>query len=130
LRPNPSVFRCFVFVTALLLLIALAAIGVQSTTPMTKNPLRLVVSRSPRYEVLYRNPEQEKLVGWWDTLECGHQVELWNFGIAEPSFGPEAGTKRHRCAECGAAIARVEAAPKKPSQSVTPEEIRRRMRSA
>jgi hypothetical protein len=80
---------------------------------MAKNPLRLVVSRFPRYEVLYNDPECEKLTGWMDTLACGHQVELLNFGLAEPSFGPEGGAKRHRCGECGAAAV---ASLKKPVQ--------------
>lgn len=81
---------------------------------MAKNPLKLVVSRFPRYEVLYDNPEYEKLTGWLDTLECGHQVELHNFGLASPSFGPESGPKRRRrCGECA-----VEAHAKKPAQSV------------
>jgi hypothetical protein len=94
-----------------------AATAVQrTTTAMAKNPLRLIVSRFPRYEVLYDDPEHEKLTGWVDTLECGHQVDLYNFGLAGPSLGPEGGQKRHRCAEC-AALQQV--APKKPAQSVT-----------
>jgi hypothetical protein len=81
---------------------------------VSRNPLKLVISRFPRYEVLYSNPEQEKLTGWLDTLECGHQVELPNFGLSEPSFGPESGPRRRRrCGECA-----VEAHAKKPAQSV------------
>jgi hypothetical protein len=92
-----------------------AATAVQRTaTAMAKNPLRLIVSRFPRYEDLYRDPEHEKLVGWLDTLECGHQVEVYNLGLAAPSLGAEQGQKRHRCAEC--AVTQV--AMKKPSQSV------------
>jgi hypothetical protein len=91
-----------------------AATAVQRTTAMAKNPLRLIVSRSPRYDVLYRDPEQETLTGWLDTLECGHQVDVYNVGLGAPSLGAEGGHKRHRCGECAA----VQFAAKKPAQSV------------
>lgn len=81
------------------------------------NPLRLVVARVPVYEVLYGDPAHEKLVGWIDTLECGHQMRLFNFGLAEPSLGPEQGSKRHRCAQCAAAQM------KRPAQSVREEDV-------
>ncbi|HKW17063.1 MAG TPA: hypothetical protein VJO35_06100 [Terriglobales bacterium] len=83
---------------------------------MANNPLRLVVSRFPRYHALYGDPAQETLTGWLDTLECSHQVELFNFGLAEPSFGPEQGAKRHRCGACAQM-----AAMKKPPRSVKAE---------
>jgi hypothetical protein len=102
--------------TAAIFTFSVAAVAVQrTTTAMGKNPLRLIVSRFPRYDVLYRDPEQETLTGWLDTLECGHQVDLYNLGLSSPSLGAEGGQKRHRCAEC-AALQQV--APKKPSQSV------------
>ena len=90
---------------------------------MATNPLRLIVSRFPRYEVLYRDPEHETLTGWRDTLACGHQSEIWNLGSGvAPSVGAETGSKRHRCGEC----AMVYVAAKKPPQSVKLDEMKRR----
>ena len=129
-----------IFVTSFAFLCLTIFFAVSTTPAMQpKNPLKLVVSRFPRYEVLYRNPKQESLVGWLDTLECGHQVELFNFGLSQPSFGPsDQGQKRHRCAECAqvkvlaaAAGATVgDGSPKKPAQSVTLDEFRQRERTA
>jgi hypothetical protein len=120
LHPDRRFAAIFVFMVALataaVFTFSGAAVAVQrTTTAMGKNPLRLIVSRFPRYDVLYRDPEQETLTGWLDTLECGHQVDLYNLGLSSPSLGAEGGQKRHRCAEC-AALQQV--APKKPSQSV------------
>ncbi len=115
---------CFIFVTAvgflsqfgtvqLICRISVVAVARDYVPARPKNPLRLVVSRFPRYEVLWKLPEHEVLVGWLDTLECGHQVRMSNYGLSAPEFPPEGGAKRHRCAEC-AAVTVV----KKPVQSV------------
>jgi hypothetical protein len=135
LHPDRRFAAIFVFMVALataaIFTFSGAGVAVQrTTTAMGKNPLRLIVSRFPRYDVLYRDPEQETLTGWLDTLECGHQVDLYNLGLSSPSLGAEGGQKRHRCAEC--------AMQKKPPQSVrvaslgvsSKNEIRRRTKGA
>ena len=94
-------------------------------TMAPKNLLRLVVSRFPQYEVLYDDPEDEKLIGWLDSLECGHQVFLYNFSLGTSEFLPEQGQKRHRCAECAAILSAGETTKKKPARSVTLDEFRR-----
>jgi hypothetical protein len=104
---------------------AAAAVQQKSPTAMAKNPLRLIVSRFPRYEVLYHDPGYEKLTGWLDTLECGHQVDVCNVGLGEPSLGAEAGHKRHRCGECAVT---QQVAMKKPSQSVRLDSVRSQAR--
>ncbi len=60
--------------------------AVSSTVP--KNPLRLILARSPFFE-----DGTLKLCWLLDTLECGHQQIIFNLGLDFPA-------KRHRCAEC------------------------------
>lgn len=77
------------------------------------NPLRLIVSRVPRYEVSWFDCT-ERLAYFMDTLECGHQVIIYAEPFTDhPAF--PSGNKRHRCAQCAKALSQ-----RKPVRSVKP----------
>jgi hypothetical protein len=79
-----------------------------------KNPLRLIVSRSPIFYDLY-NQGTDQLCWFLDTLECGHQQMALNLDV------PDIGKTRHRCGECAEA-----AVLKKPAASVPAPDVTRR----
>lgn len=72
------------------------------SVPRSLNPLRLIFARFPEFVDRYGDGSLK--LGWLlDTLECGHQVLVFDL-----EFIPQ---KRHRCAAC------AELAKKKPVQS-------------
>ncbi len=88
-------------------------VSASSTLSVPNSPLRLIVSRTPVSEEFYHSTV-EKVVGFIDTLECGHQQIVYNLAVRGFSGTDQ---KRHRCPEC--AQSQVEALPpKKPARSV------------
>jgi hypothetical protein len=92
----------------------LSAFAVSSTAMIPKNPLRLIVARTPIFYDLY-NQATDQLCWFLDTLECGHQQMTLNLDV------PDIGRTRHRCGECAQA-----AALKKPAASVAAPQLNRR----
>lgn len=86
--------------------IYLSGFAVSHTGMIPKNPLRLIVARTPIFYELH-SIEGTRLCWFLDTLECGHQQWTLNLDV------PDIGKTRHRCGECAAAAAR-----KKPAASV------------
>lgn len=65
--------------------------AVSSTFAVPKNPLHLVISRTPVFCDTWQLSTY-----YLDTLDCGHQVAIFPQNC-------ESGKKRHRCAICGEA---------------------------
>jgi hypothetical protein len=82
--------------------------GFSLASTVGKNPLRMIVARTPIAESVWNGTHES--IWYLDTLECGHQVAIFPFS------GPPS-EKRHRCVVCGESQLALKF-PKKPSHPV------------